>query len=243
MSVFPAAAARCPPSLVVPVESGMASMPTSPSPSPSSPASPLEVSASVSSGSSPEALLDAERRRSAALADELQALRAQLLRNSVEAEAEEEFLINKLNKKLTQLLGEKERLAQEVEREEELITNTLQKQLAQLRRDKVDLENRLEQEQECMVNKLQRRVAVLEKEKDEALRRRREEKRREQEFVHDCLAILQQPVEKAEKKDPAAQKEAMDAMLTLQRKFLQRHSHLRERKDSSVSVATQHSEG
>ncbi|GBG29363.1 Coiled-coil domain-containing protein 6 [Hondaea fermentalgiana] len=174
-------------------------------------------------------LLDAERRKNAALTDELAALRAQLLKNSVEAEAEEEFLINKLNKKLDQLVREKERLAQEVEREEELITNTLQKQLTQLRKDKIDLENKLEQEQECMVNKLQRRVAVLEKEKDDAQRRRREERRRESEFILDCLATINAEADKGPADGP---------LVALQRKMLVRQSQLKERKDSTVSTVS-----
>jgi hypothetical protein len=107
--------------------------------------------------------LASEQRKSRSLCDELKKHRDLLLKNSLESEAEEEFLINNFNKKLERLTLEKERLALEVEREEELISNTLLKQLAQLRKDKIDLENQMEQEQECMVNKLQRQVATLDR--------------------------------------------------------------------------------
>lgn len=47
-----------------------------------------------------QALLDAERRKSACLVEELHRAREQLVRNNQEAEAEEENIINRLNKKL-----------------------------------------------------------------------------------------------------------------------------------------------
>ena len=49
-------------------------------------------------------------------------------------------------------------IAVQVEAEEEYMVNTLQKKLAQLKHEKVDLENQLEAEQEYIVHKLQKNV-------------------------------------------------------------------------------------
>ncbi|KAJ9057834.1 hypothetical protein DSO57_1018875 [Entomophthora muscae] len=65
------------------------------------------------------------------------------------AEQEEEFMLNKLLKRIS------------VEQEEEFLTNSLQKKLFQLQKEKIDLENALEQEQEFVVNKLQKQIDLL----------------------------------------------------------------------------------
>ena len=83
-----------------------------------------------------------------------------LLNNQIlpQVEQEEEFITNKLMKRLQQLKNEKQVLANEVEQEEEYLVNTLQKRLHKLNGEKVDLENQLEVEQEYIVNKLQKKV-------------------------------------------------------------------------------------
>ena len=80
------------------------------------------------------------------------------------AEQEEEYISNKLLKKIQSLKKEKELLANNYEREEEYLTNDLSRKLSQLRSEKVQLEQTLEQEQEHMVNKLMKKIEKLEAE-------------------------------------------------------------------------------
>lgn len=86
------------------------------------------------------------------------------------AEREEEFIANRLMKKLEKLQMEKESLVLQVEQEEELLTNTLQKKLNKLQREKIELQQQLEQEEEFIVNKLQKQLAKVTSEKDELAR-------------------------------------------------------------------------
>ncbi|KAK4521900.1 uncharacterized protein ATC70_004438 [Mucor velutinosus] len=77
------------------------------------------------------------------------------------AEQEEEFISNRLLKRITGLKKEKGELLLQVEQEEEYMTNMLQKKLNQLQREKIDMENSLEQEQEYIVNKLQKQLESM----------------------------------------------------------------------------------
>ncbi|KAI8983664.1 hypothetical protein BDB01DRAFT_789647 [Pilobolus umbonatus] len=77
------------------------------------------------------------------------------------AEQEEEFISNRLLKRISGLKKEKGELLLQVEQEEEYMTNMLQKKLNQLQREKIDMENSLEQEQEYIVNKLQKQLESL----------------------------------------------------------------------------------
>lgn len=77
------------------------------------------------------------------------------------AEQEEEFISNRLLKRITGLKKEKSELLVQVEQEEEYMTNMLQKKLNQLQREKIDMENSLEQEQEYIVNKLQKQLESM----------------------------------------------------------------------------------
>ena len=77
------------------------------------------------------------------------------------AEQEEEFISNRLLKRITGLKKEKGELLLQVEQEEEYMTNMLQKKLTQLQREKIDMENSLEQEQEYIVNKLQKQLESM----------------------------------------------------------------------------------
>ncbi|KAL1930255.1 hypothetical protein VTP01DRAFT_1409 [Rhizomucor pusillus] len=77
------------------------------------------------------------------------------------AEQEEEYISNKLLKRISGLKKEKGELLVQVEQEEEYMTNMLQKKLNQLQKEKVDIENALEQEQEYIVNKLRKQLDSL----------------------------------------------------------------------------------
>lgn len=106
-------------------------------------------------------LLAAEKRRSRNYAEELKMLKVRNLAVQKQVEQEEEFITNKLMKRLQQLRDEKQNLANEVEHEEEYLVNTLQKRLEKLNGEKVNLENQLEMEQEYIVNKLQKTLEEL----------------------------------------------------------------------------------
>ncbi|ORZ02219.1 hypothetical protein BCR43DRAFT_448961 [Syncephalastrum racemosum] len=77
------------------------------------------------------------------------------------AEQEEEYISNKLLKRISGLKKEKGELLMQVEQEEEYLTNMLQKKLNRLQKEKIDMENALEQEQEYIVNKLQKQLDSL----------------------------------------------------------------------------------
>ncbi|KAJ1558308.1 hypothetical protein HK096_002361 [Nowakowskiella sp. JEL0078] len=77
------------------------------------------------------------------------------------AEQEEEYISNKLLKRINNLKREKGELLLRVEQEEVMITKTLQMKLNQLQREKVDMEIALEQEQEFIVNRLQKQLESL----------------------------------------------------------------------------------
>jgi len=111
--------------------------------------------------------LTLEKQRNSVINEELKRLRSANVALQAEVEQEEEFITNKLTKRLAELQGEKERLALEVELEEEFLTNTLQKKLDEVKRSKIDLENQLEQEQEYITNKLQTQLEKVTTEKNE----------------------------------------------------------------------------
>ena len=83
----------------------------------------------------------------------------------LQAEQEEEYITNKLMKRLETLKSEKEELARQVEVEEEMITNALTKKLQKVKEEKIHLENQLEQEQEYIVNKLHKQLSQVTDEK------------------------------------------------------------------------------
>lgn len=98
------------------------------------------------------------------LQEENKELRKASVNIQARAEQEEEYISNKLLKKIQSLKKEKELLANNYEREEEYLTNDLSRKLSQLRSEKVQLEQTLEQEQEHMVNKLMKKIEKLEAE-------------------------------------------------------------------------------
>lgn len=108
--------------------------------------------------------IDTYKLRVKALQEENRELRKNSVNIQARAEQEEEYISNKLLKKIQSLKKEKETLANNYEREEEYLTNDLSRKLTQLKNEKVQLEQTLEQEQEHMVNKLMRKIEKLEAE-------------------------------------------------------------------------------
>lgn len=115
-------------------------------------------------------MLERERRRSGTFAEELRLAKEQNLAVQTMVEQEEEYITNRLMKRLEQLKQEKQILANEVEQEEEFLTNTLQKRLEKITKEKVELENQLEVEQEYIVNKLRKQLEHLNAEKNKLTR-------------------------------------------------------------------------
>ncbi|VDN99946.1 unnamed protein product [Rodentolepis nana] len=107
----------------------------------------------------------------------------QLRRNSVsilaQAEREEEYISNTLQRQISELKKDKESLVVKFEEEEERLINELNRKLNQLQKDKDRLERTLAKEQEAQVNKLKHRIERLESEsgfKQQVLERLRREK-------------------------------------------------------------------
>jgi len=109
--------------------------------------------------------LTKETRRANNAVEELRLAREQNLAVHKQVEQEEEYITNKLMKRLEQLKKEKQILVNEVEQEEEFLTNTLSKKLEKLTKEKEMMENQLEAEQEYIVNKLQKKLEELNMEK------------------------------------------------------------------------------
>lgn len=151
-----------------------------------------------------------ERRRSEGLATELRMAKELSVAVQKQVEQEEEYITNKLMKRLEELKRDKAKLATEVEREEEFLTNTLQKKLEKLTKEKVDLENKLEAEQEYIVNKLRKQLEQLSIEKTKLHREKidlENQLEAEQEYI---MNKLQKQVEKLASEKRSLQKEKSD---------------------------------
>lgn len=109
--------------------------------------------------------IEAERRRAAGYQEELKSAKEHHFLIQKQVEQEEEFLVNKLSKRLNQLKREKQTLANEVEQEEEYLVNNLQKRLAKVNMEKEELERRLEAETEYVVNKVKGKLEELARER------------------------------------------------------------------------------
>jgi len=88
------------------------------------------------------AQLALERQKTASLEVEVTRLKNTCVDVISKAEAEEECMINRMMKRLTELKHEKEQLAMEIEREEELLTNNLQKRLVEAQKARSEAESR-----------------------------------------------------------------------------------------------------
>ncbi|KAK9814140.1 hypothetical protein WJX72_001207 [[Myrmecia] bisecta] len=169
-------------------------------------------------------LLEQEQRRSSGLAEELRHTKEHHLsvlnREKVDLEnqleVEQEFIVNKLMKRLEQLKQDKQKLANEVEFEEEYLVNNLQKRLQQLNSEKVNLESKLEVEQEYIVNKLQKKLEELSMEKSKLNLEKvdlENQLEAEQEYI---VNKLQKQVEKLgrEKRNLAKEKSELQRQVT-----------------------------
>lgn len=116
------------------------------------------------------------RHRISELEGELRQVRKRSMVAIQAAEAEEECLVNRMMKSLTNLKKEKEDLAIAVEQEEELLTNTLQRRLSKLLTEKEALERRLRHEREA--------VRSIGEDLDVAT-----DRRRQLEGLHEALAL------------------------------------------------------
>uniref|UniRef100_A0A5K3EXH1 Coiled-coil domain-containing protein 6 n=2 Tax=Mesocestoides corti TaxID=53468 RepID=A0A5K3EXH1_MESCO len=83
-----------------------------------------------------------------------------------QAEREEEYISNTLQRQISELKKDKESLVVKFEEEEERLINELNRKLMQLQKDKEKLEKTLAKEQEAQVNKLKRRIERLESESE-----------------------------------------------------------------------------
>ncbi|KAG2447788.1 hypothetical protein HYH02_007245 [Chlamydomonas schloesseri] len=158
---------------------------------------------------------DHERRRADGLQEELRLAREHNIAVQKQIEQEEEYITNKLMKRLDQLKREKAVLASEVAQEEEFLANTLQKRLDKLAKEKVDLENRLEAEQEYVVNKLRKAIEQLSVEKSKLMSEKVELENQlecEQEYI---LNRLQKQVDKLASDKLSLQKEKADLQRTV----------------------------
>ncbi|PNH04551.1 Coiled-coil domain-containing protein 6 [Tetrabaena socialis] len=158
---------------------------------------------------------DYERRRADGLAEELKLAKEHTIMVQKQIEQEEEYITNKLMKRLDQLKKEKAVLASEVAQEEEFLTNTLQKRLDKLTKEKVDLENRLEAEQEYVVNKLRKSIEQLSVEKNKLMCEKVELENQlecEQEYI---LNRLQKQVDKLASDKLSLQKEKAELQRTV----------------------------
>lgn len=109
--------------------------------------------------------IEVERRRAAGYQGQLKTAKENHFNIQKQVEQEEEFLVNKLSKRLNQLKREKQTLANEVEQEEEYLVNNLQKRLAKVVKEKEELERRLEAETEYVVNKVKGKLEELARER------------------------------------------------------------------------------
>ena len=124
-----------------------------------------------------------EKELNQSLTLELEKLRLLLARNSLETEVEEDFITNKLNKKLQEAVKQKEVLILERDQNEEKISNILHKKMYLMHREKAKLLSEQELEQESIVNKLNRQLSRLKTDIDEL-------KEKYQEKINNYLNII-----------------------------------------------------
>jgi len=121
-----------------------------------------------------------ERALRHACEEELRRVRLSAEKFAQSVEAEEEFLVSALNKKLEKVTHEKMELERSGGRttgttdggDASTLTGALEARLATLQGEKVALENALEREQECMVNKLTTVLESLGRERQTVTRER-----------------------------------------------------------------------
>eukprot|EP00301_Raphidiophrys_heterophryoidea_P018025 c3002_g1_i1.p1 GENE.c3002_g1_i1~~c3002_g1_i1.p1 ORF type:complete len:372 (-),score=108.84 c3002_g1_i1:525-1640(-) len=117
-----------------------------------------------------KAELAAVRVKTASLEEQVKAAKKSAVQMQAKTEVEEEFITNRLMKRLDELQAEKEHLVKQVQLEEEHLANAMQK-LNQLQQEKVQLQQQLEREEEYVVNKLQKQILQVTSEKRELERK------------------------------------------------------------------------
>lgn len=113
-----------------------------------------------------------ERARSAQLEEELRRVRASAEKLAQTVEAEEEFLVSTLNKKLEDKQHEVDALANAARAGARSVDAALEERLKRVQDEKVALENALEREQECMMHRLTTVLEELGREKASVSRER-----------------------------------------------------------------------
>ena len=104
-----------------------------------------------------ERALALERAKTTTLEEELRRVRSSAEKLAQTVEAEEEFLVRTLNKKLDALTHENATLTHAMRTQR--VDDALERRLRTLQEEKVQMENALEREQECMMHRL---TSVLE---------------------------------------------------------------------------------
>jgi len=113
-----------------------------------------------------------ERARTAQLEEELRRVRASAEKLAQTVEAEEEFLVSTLNKKLEDKQHEVDALAIVARAGAQSVDAALEERLKRVQEEKVALENALEREQECMMHRLTTVLEELGREKASVSRER-----------------------------------------------------------------------
>ena len=80
------------------------------------------------------------------------------INESKESEAEEENMLNKMGRKLTELSKEKDALTRKLNEEDNYVHQILKRKLDQLNKEKSEMELKLEQENEYIVNRLSKQL-------------------------------------------------------------------------------------
>ena len=118
------------------------------------------------------AALALERARANHLEEELRKVRASAEKLAQTVEAEEEFLVQALNRKLEAANQEREILARDAQKREGELVEHLERRLRRLQDEKCALENALEREQERMMHRLTTAIEELGREKTQVAKER-----------------------------------------------------------------------
>lgn len=154
---------------------------TDPTTPPARPASPQVDIGSSSNDDDPASLhrqistlkteLSKERKRRHSAEELVRELRRESTLTQIKVEEEEEAISNKLMKRLSALMQEKEQIARASESDSEWVTNSLGQRLEELQRQKHRIIAAAEEENEFIVNRLNKELEALRLEKLELERK------------------------------------------------------------------------
>eukprot|EP00299_Pterocystis_sp_00344_P016511 c8284_g1_i1.p1 GENE.c8284_g1_i1~~c8284_g1_i1.p1 ORF type:complete len:336 (-),score=82.55 c8284_g1_i1:940-1920(-) len=189
-----------------------------------------------------QAELAAEKVKEASLQEELKAIRKESVDIQLKVEQEEEFITNRLTKRLEELKLAKESLIRQVEAEEEHVTNTLQAKLRQLTQEKIEIQQQLEQEEEFVVNRLQKQLLQLTNEKNQLAQHLRESSDALLTSLCDGVQRVQAQRINRPTEDQNATKEAMDLVASMTRDLdrvrVAQEQYIRERDQCQRTLGT-----